>query len=218
MKKKTDRRVQRTQQLLEQALLSLIKEKAFDTISVQEIIDRANVGRATFYQHYDNKEDLLESGFKGLEARLRERQREKEIIKGRLSTLVDGSGEVNAALGASSIVPPAVVESRHIFNQYILRTSRRDQLKAVLQAQGVGTEIYYPVPMHLQECFSYLGHGVGSFPESERAAKQTLAIPVHPELSESQARYVVDCIRDFVIADSSPEPVLNQLVKGQADQ
>jgi AcrR family transcriptional regulator len=76
MKKKTDRRVQRTQQLLEQALLSLIKEKAFDAISVQEIIDRANVGRATFYQHYDNKEDLLESGFKGLEARLKERQRE----------------------------------------------------------------------------------------------------------------------------------------------
>ena len=76
MKKKADRRVQRTQYLLEQALLSLIKEKAFDAISVQEIIDRANVGRATFYQYYDNKEDLLESGFKGLEARLKERQRE----------------------------------------------------------------------------------------------------------------------------------------------
>ena len=76
MKKKTDRRIQRTQNLLEQALLSLIKEKAFDAISVQEIIDRANIGRATFYQHYDNKEDLLESGFKGLEARLKERQRE----------------------------------------------------------------------------------------------------------------------------------------------
>ncbi len=76
MKRKPDRRVQRTEQLLEQALLSLIKEKAFDSISVQDIIDRANVGRATFYQHYDNKEDLLESGFKGLEARLKERQRE----------------------------------------------------------------------------------------------------------------------------------------------
>ena len=76
MKKKSDRRVQRTQQLLEQALLSLIKEKAFEAISVQEIIDRANVGRATFYQHYDNKEDLLESGFEGLEARLKERQRQ----------------------------------------------------------------------------------------------------------------------------------------------
>jgi AcrR family transcriptional regulator len=75
-KRKMDRRVQRTRQLLEQSLLSLIKEKAFDSISVQMIIDRANVGRATFYQHYDNKEDLLESGFKGLEARLKVRQRE----------------------------------------------------------------------------------------------------------------------------------------------
>ena len=74
--KRQDRRIQRTQQLLEAALLSLIKEKDFDAISVQEIIDRANVGRATFYAHYDNKEDLLESGFEGLLAALRERQRE----------------------------------------------------------------------------------------------------------------------------------------------
>lgn len=76
MAKKADRRVQRTQQLLEAALLSLIKEKAFDTISVQEIIDRANVGRATFYAHYDNKVDLLASGFEGLEQTLKERQRQ----------------------------------------------------------------------------------------------------------------------------------------------
>jgi AcrR family transcriptional regulator len=76
VKKKADRRVQRTRQLLEAALLSLIKEKPFDTISVQEIIDRANVGRATFYAHYENKVDLLATGFEGLELALRERQRE----------------------------------------------------------------------------------------------------------------------------------------------
>ncbi|WP_321470923.1 TetR/AcrR family transcriptional regulator [uncultured Paludibaculum sp.] len=74
MAKTRDRRVQRTQQLLEAALLSLIKRKEFDTISVQEIIDEANVGRATFYAHYDNKEDLLESGFNGLLADLQQRQ------------------------------------------------------------------------------------------------------------------------------------------------
>ena len=77
--KRQDRRVQRTQQLLEAALLSLMKEKGFDCISVQEIIDRANLGRATFYAHYDNKEDLLESGFDGLLAALRERQREARL-------------------------------------------------------------------------------------------------------------------------------------------
>lgn len=76
MAKKTDRRVQRTQELLEAALLSLMKEKAFETISVQEIIDRANVGRATFYAHYDNKVDLLASGFEGMERTLKERQRQ----------------------------------------------------------------------------------------------------------------------------------------------
>ena len=76
MAKKKDRRVERTRKLLEAALLSLIKEKEFDAISVQEIIDRANVGRATFYAHYENKEDLIESGFEGLLATLREAQRE----------------------------------------------------------------------------------------------------------------------------------------------
>jgi AcrR family transcriptional regulator len=82
--KRQDRRIQRTQQLLEAALLSLIKEKEFDAISVQEIIDRANVGRATFYTHYDNKEDLLESGFDALLAALRERQREARSHGGQL--------------------------------------------------------------------------------------------------------------------------------------
>jgi AcrR family transcriptional regulator len=74
--KKLDRRVQRTQQLLRGALLSLIQEKDFETLSVQDIIDRANVGRATFYAHFDNKEDLLVSGFDNLRASLKERQRE----------------------------------------------------------------------------------------------------------------------------------------------
>src|SRR5438067_6661592 len=71
-----DRRIQRTQELLKTALMSLIQEKGFETLSVQDIIDRANVGRATFYAHFDNKEDLLLSGFEDLRAPMRERQRE----------------------------------------------------------------------------------------------------------------------------------------------
>jgi AcrR family transcriptional regulator len=74
--KKQDRRVQRTERLLREALLSLIREKGFEALSVQEIIDRADLGRATFYAHFDNKEDLLVSGFDGLRASLKERQRE----------------------------------------------------------------------------------------------------------------------------------------------
>ncbi len=76
MAKKEDRRVQRTRQLLRGALFSLIQEKGFEQLSVQDIIDRANIGRATFYAHFDNKEDLLVSGFDGLRASLKQRQRE----------------------------------------------------------------------------------------------------------------------------------------------
>jgi len=97
---------------------------------------------------------------------------------------------------------PAIVTDRHIFNQYVVRVADREGVKTSLQHRGVGTEVYYPVPMHLQECFAYLGFRAGAFPESERAAAETLAIPVHPELSESQARYVVDCLQSVLAADS----------------
>ena len=116
-------------------------------------------------------------------------------------------GEAGVPIGL-----PEVATDRHIFNQYVIRTSKRDELQAYLQKKGVGTEVYYPVPMHLQECFAYLGHVAGSFPESERAAKETLALPIHPELTELQARYVVDCIRDFFVADPSTEGVFTQTV------
>lgn len=116
-------------------------------------------------------------------------------------------GEAGVPIGR-----PKVVTDRHIFNQYVIRASNRDELQVYLQKKGVGTEVYYPVPMHLQECFAYLGHAAGAFPESERAAKETLALPVHPELTEPQARYVVDCIRDFFAVDPSTEGVLTQTV------
>ena len=93
---------------------------------------------------------------------------------------------------------PAVVTDRHIFNQYVIRVADRDELQIHLQKNGIGTEVYYPVPMHLQECFAYLGHLVGAFPESERAAKETLALPIHPELTDQQATFVVGCVRDFL--------------------
>lgn len=99
---------------------------------------------------------------------------------------------------AVDIVLPAVVTNRHIFNQYVIRTSARDALQKFLQEKGIGTEVYYPVPMHLQECFAYLGHSAGAFPHSESAANQTLAIPVYPEVTDAQARYVVDCVAEFV--------------------
>jgi dTDP-4-amino-4,6-dideoxygalactose transaminase len=97
----------------------------------------------------------------------------------------------------AQVVLPAWRSDRHIFNQYVIRVADRDALKIVLQKEGIGTEVYYPVPMHLQECFAYLGHKAGEFPESEGAARETLALPIYPELSDGAAKYVVRCIAGF---------------------
>ncbi len=109
-----------------------------------------------------------------------------------------------AAVGIADEVkmPVALPGHRHIYNQYVLRVPRRDALRAYLAECGIGTEIYYPVSLHMQECFAYLGCRPEDCPESARAAAETVAIPVYPELAEAQLRHVVDSIARFYGATS----------------
>jgi dTDP-4-amino-4,6-dideoxygalactose transaminase len=86
---------------------------------------------------------------------------------------------------------------RHIYNQFVIRAPRRDELRAFLSEQGIGTEIYYPVSLHEQACFAFLEHASEDFPESSRAAAETLALPIYPELESAEREYVVGRIAAF---------------------
>ena len=107
-----------------------------------------------------------------------------------------------AGLVASGRVqlPHQLPDVRHIYNQFVIRVSRRDELLAHLKSQNIGTEIYYPVPLHLQKCFAYLGYHEGDYPESESAALETLALPIYSELTDRQAEQVVAAICRFLVS------------------
>jgi dTDP-4-amino-4,6-dideoxygalactose transaminase len=94
-------------------------------------------------------------------------------------------------------LPTTAPEAKHIFHQYVLRADRRDALREFLQARQIGCEIYYPVPLHLQQCFGYLGYKPGDFPESERACQEVIALPIFPELTSDEQQTVVSAIAEF---------------------
>ena len=104
----------------------------------------------------------------------------------------------DAGLQDRVTLPVESADRRHIFNQFVIRTVDRDALKAHLGDRGIGTEVYYPVPFHLQPCFSYLGYLPGAFPEAERAAAESLALPIYGELTAAQQETVVGAIGEFV--------------------
>jgi dTDP-4-amino-4,6-dideoxygalactose transaminase len=107
---------------------------------------------------------------------------------GRYQTLFRAAG-LNEVM-----LPTRPADRTHIFNQFVIRTAERDKLKRSLDEQGIGNEIYYPVPLHLQPCFASLGYHPGDFPAAERAAKESLAIPIYGELTPAQQEQVVSAV------------------------
>jgi len=107
--------------------------------------------------------------------------------------------ELFLSAGLEDVVKlPLEKEQRHIYNQFVISVAgKRDELRRFLDGAGIGTEVYYPVPLHLQECFAYLGYQPGDFPAAEYAAEHTIALPIYPELSPDQQAYVVETIRKF---------------------
>jgi dTDP-4-amino-4,6-dideoxygalactose transaminase len=105
----------------------------------------------------------------------------------------------DAGLNEEVQLPFIRSDGRHVFHQFVIRVSggKRDALREHLRENGVGADVYYPVPLHLQECFAFVGYKEGDFPVSERAAKETLALPVYPELTDEQQDYVVTKIAEF---------------------
>jgi dTDP-4-amino-4,6-dideoxygalactose transaminase len=123
-------------------------------------------------------------------------------------TRLETAGYYNMHLRDIPVTLPIIEdETSHIFHHYVLRTDKRDAFQAHLKENGIMTGVYYPVPLHLQPCFSYLGYGEGSFPKAEKAAKTSLAIPVFPELKKSEKDHIIKVIRSFFESQVEEEAV-----------
>ncbi len=127
-----------------------------------------------------------------LSVKLRHLDRWNEGRRGNAARYNEGLSRI-----AGVRIPEEAAYGTSVFNQYVIRADRRDELMEFLRRGGIGCEIYYPLPLHRQECFEFLGASEGDFPESERASRETLALPVYPELDEEQIDYVIETIAGF---------------------
>jgi dTDP-4-amino-4,6-dideoxygalactose transaminase len=134
--------------------------------------------------------------FRHLEKWTEERQRRAEQYRSIFQDLLPSVPNLR--------LPTIQYGNRHIFHQYVIRVPERDQLRQFLVESGIGTDIYYPLPLHLQECYSFLKYQRGDFPVSEKVAEEALALPIYPELTEDQQMFVVEKIKAFYKKNARP--------------
>jgi dTDP-4-amino-4,6-dideoxygalactose transaminase len=130
-------------------------------------------------------------------AHIEEWNRQRAAHGARYSQLLAEAGLVSAQGDAPVQLLEKYSAAEHVFHQFVIRAQRRDELRKFLTDLKIGTEVYYPIPLHLQPCFAYLGYRQGDFPESERASREVLALPMFPELTEDEQEWVVECMAEF---------------------
>lgn len=158
---------------------------------------RAHGSQPKYFHKYvgiNSRLDTLQAAillvkFKYLEKWTAERQKKAERYRMLFQELLSSVESIR--------IPTVQYRNRHIYHQYVIRVPERDRLKKFLAEEGIGTDIYYPLPLHLQECYASLGYRRGDLPQSERASEEVLALPIYPELTEEQQMSVVDRIKAF---------------------
>ena len=156
-------------------------------------------GESTKYHHQvtgiNSRLDSLQASVLSVKLRYLEAWCEQRIQR---AQIYHGLFTETGLLGENILrVPLQTANRSHVFNNYVISVRRRDELKQFLAEQGIQSEVYYPVPLHLQPCFAGLGYKTGDFPQSERAAKEVLALPLYPELTLEQQQTVVGAVKEF---------------------
>ena len=168
-----------------------------DALAKKLLALRVHGAEEKYYHKYVGLNSRLD-GFQGAVLRVKLPHLDKWTVRRRANAENYQQMFTNLGLTEQIGLPVERANCKHIFNQYVIRVpQRRDELREFLTQKGIGTDIYYPVPLHLQVCFAYLGYVSGDMPESERAAVETLALPIYPELRSEQQEYVVNALNEF---------------------
>ena len=189
--------------------LSAAGDAGMVTTNSADLAERARMlrqhGMRRRYHHDELGWNARMDGFQGAILQVKLRYIDKwndarRALAANYDNLFRGAGlaEAGPYPNRGIVLPHEVAGSKHIWHQYVIRTSRRDELRAFLTERNIGSEIYYPVPLHLQTALKPLGYKEGDFPEAERAAREVLALPMFPELREDEQETVVQAIAEFL--------------------